>query len=52
MGTHPFEHRIKRLGWIFLDCIFLKKRQNFESAFILSTCIGSGHSNLREKALN
>jgi len=52
MGAHPFEHRFDRLGWIFLDCIFLKKRQNFGSAFILSTCIGSGHSNLREKALN
>jgi len=52
MGIHPCEHRINRLGWIFLGCIFLKKRQNFESAFILSTCIGSGHSNFREKALN
>ncbi len=52
MDPQPFEHRINRLGWIFLDCMLLKKRQNFESALILSTCIGSGHSNLREKALN
>jgi len=52
MGAHTFENRFNRLGWIFLECIFLKKRQNFGSAFILSTYIGSRHSNLREKALN